>query len=80
MSQGKILPENTTVAQLIILFPVFYGTCWFITISTTAWLTPSHLISLAQLSSVFTCIHQGTTSLLQLIYLVHFKHHADTTK
>jgi len=43
MSQRTVLPEKLTVAQLFIQFPVFYRTWWFITIFTTASLTPSHL-------------------------------------
>ena len=44
MLQRKVLPKKPTVAQLLIQFAVFYRTCWLITIFTTAWLTPSHLI------------------------------------
>jgi hypothetical protein len=51
-----------------------------ITISTTAWLTPSQLTSSAHLSSILTYIIHWTTSLLQPICLVHFKRHADTPK
>jgi hypothetical protein len=153
MSWRRVLPEKLTVAQLLILFFFFfYRTCKFITISTTAWLTPSHLIPLAncllfshvqsgpkkfihtltwkillynrnyriytkakliwEMSLNFgfnvgvrngnhrhpntvqaaellqECIHffgplcilHWTISLLQPICLVHFKHHADTTK
>ena len=47
MLQRTVLPEKLTVAQLLIQFPVFYTTHQFITISPTASLTPSHLISLA---------------------------------
>jgi len=57
-----------------------HRTCQFITISTTVWLTPSHLISLAHLSSVLTYILHWTTSLLQPICLVHFKRHVDRPK
>jgi len=36
MSHTKVLPEKPTVAQLFIQLLVFYRTCQFITISTTA--------------------------------------------
>ena len=47
MSQRRDLPEKPPVAQLLIQFPVFYTTRQFITIFTTASLTPSNLIALA---------------------------------
>ena len=80
MSWRNIFPEKPTVAQLLIQFPVFYRTCGFITIFTTAWLTPSHLIPLAHLSSVLTYILHRITSLLRPKCLGHFKRHADITK
>jgi len=79
MSERKVLPEKLTVAQLLIQLPVFYRTCKSITIFITAWLTPSHLISLAHLPFVLTYIIQWT-SLLWSICLVHFKCNADTPK
>ena len=80
MSQSTFHPEKLTVAQLLIQFLVFYRTCGVITISTTAWITPSQLTSSVHLSSVLTYIIHWKTSLLQHICLVHFKHHADTPK
>jgi len=44
MLQRTVLPEKLTVAQLLIQFLIFYRTNWFITIFTTASLTPSHPI------------------------------------
>jgi len=49
MSCRRTFPEKPTVAQLHNQFLNFYTTHQFITISTTAWLTPSHLIPLAHL-------------------------------
>jgi hypothetical protein len=60
--------------------PCLYRTCKFITIFATAWLTPSHLISSAHLSSVLTHIPHWTTLLLWPICLVHFERVADTPK
>ena len=80
MSQSTFLPEKLTVAQLLIQFLLFYRTCGVITISTTAWLTPSQLTSSVHLSSVLTYIIHWTTSLLQHICLVHFKNSSDTAK
>ena len=80
MSQSKVLPLKLTVAQLLIQFPVFSRTRGLITIFTTAWLTPSHPIPLVQLPSVLTYIPHWITELLGTICLVHFKHHAHTTK
>ena len=66
MSKTTVLPENLTVAQLIIQFPNFYRTCKFIIIFTTAYHlpdSPSHLISLVHPTSFFLKhILQGTTS------------------
>jgi len=56
MLQRTVLPEKLTVVQPLIQFLIFYRTRGFIAISTTASLTPSHLISLAHLSSVLTYI------------------------
>jgi len=56
MSQRTDLPEKLTVVQLLIQFPVFYRTCGFITLFTTAPLTPSHPIPLAHPSGVLTYI------------------------
>ena len=47
MSCRTVLPEKPPGPQLLIQFPVFYTTRQFITISTAASLTPSHLNSLA---------------------------------
>jgi len=80
MSQRTVFPEKITIAQLLIQFIVFYRKCGVITVSTTAWLTLPHLTSSAHLSSVLTYIIHWTTSLLQPICLVHFKHHVDTPK
>jgi hypothetical protein len=80
LSKTTVLPEKLTVAQLFNQFPVFSRTHGFITISTTAWLTPSHLIPLAHLSSVLTNILHCTISLLRPICLVHFKCYADSPK
>ena len=80
MSCRTALHEKPPVAQLHIQFPVFYTTRQFITIFTTASLTPSHLTSLAHPPSALTYILQWTTSLLQPTRLVHFKHNADKPK
>jgi len=50
--------QKPPVAQLLILFPVFYTTHQFITIFTTAPLAPSHPIPLAHPPSVLTYILQ----------------------
>jgi len=47
MSCGTVYPEKQPVVQLLIQFPVFYTIRQFITIFTTASLTPSHLIASA---------------------------------
>ena len=60
--------------------PCLYKTCQFITIFTTARLTPSHLMSLAHISSVLTHIVHWKTMLLWPICLLHFERHADTPK
>ena len=80
MSWRTVLPKKLTVAQLLIQVLFFCKTHRFITIFTTAWLTPSYLISSANLPSVLTHILQWRTSQLGSICLVHFKRHADTPK
>ena len=75
-----VLPQKPPVAQLLIQFPVFYTTHQFITIFTTAPLTPSHPIRLAHPPSVLTYILHWTTQLLRSTCSVHFKHNADTPK
>jgi len=76
MSWRRYLPEKLTVAQLLIQFPAFHTTHQFITIFTTAQLTPSHPISVAHLPSVLTNILH-LTSPLRPVCLVHFKSNAD---
>ena len=80
MSCRTVLPQKPPVAQLLIQFPVFYTTHQFITIFTTAPLTPSHPNPLAHPPSVLTYILHWTTQLLQSTCSVHFKHNADTPK
>jgi len=64
MSWKRVLPEKLTVAQLLIQLPVFYTTCQFITISTTASLTPSHPIPLVHppifCSHTYSSLHNIT--------------------
>jgi len=80
MTQRKVLPEKLTVPQQLIQFPVLYRTRQLITISTTASLTPAHLIPSAYPPSVLTYILHCTISLLQPTCLVHFKSNADMPK
>jgi hypothetical protein len=76
MPWRRFLPEKLTVAQLLIQFRFFYTPHQSITIFTTAWITPSHLIPLAHLPSVLKHILHWT-SLLRPTCLVHFKSNAD---
>ena len=70
--EESLSPEANSFAQLFTQFPVISSTHMFIPIFTTAWLTLSHVITLAHLSSVLTYILHWT-SLLRPICLVHFK-------
>ena len=71
MSWRRVLPTKLTVAQVLFYSLFFYGTCKFIAISTTAWLTSSHLITLATYllfphvqSGPKKCIHTLTWKIL----------------
>jgi hypothetical protein len=77
MNNKQYNREKLTVAQLLTQFPVIYTTRRFITISTTAWLTPNFF------SPPTFCSHTysyWTAALLVPKCSVHFTHHADTSK